>query len=29
MSTCENELAQNILDFAHRNLGFEPFWLVW
>jgi hypothetical protein len=23
MSTCE-VLAQNILDFRHRNLGFEP-----
>jgi hypothetical protein len=25
MSKCEVEvLAQNILDFGHRNLGFEP-----
>jgi hypothetical protein len=25
MSTCEVQvLAQNILDFGHRNLGFEP-----
>jgi hypothetical protein len=25
MSTCEAKiLAQNILDFGHRNLGFEP-----
>jgi hypothetical protein len=25
MSTCEVEvLTQNILDFEHRNLGFEP-----